>query len=80
MNPECLQTFQSLKLGKKHKYIIYTLNSSNTEIVVNKAAEPGASYDDFLADLPETECRWAVYDFDYEKDGGKRNKITFYAW
>ncbi|KAJ8468883.1 hypothetical protein ONZ51_g9360 [Trametes cubensis] len=58
VNPECLQAYQELKLGKK----------TNT-------------YDDFLADLPEGECRWAVYDFDFEKeDGGKRSKITFYSW
>ncbi|KAK0490726.1 actin depolymerizing factor [Armillaria novae-zelandiae] len=36
---------------------------------------------DFLGDLPEAECRWAIYDFEYEKeDGGKRNKICFYSW
>jgi cofilin len=51
-----------------------------TEIVVKKASE-SQSYEDFLADLPEVECRWAVYDFEYEKEGaGKRNKIVFYSW
>jgi hypothetical protein len=28
----------------------------------------------------QDECRWAVYDVTYEKDGGKRNKLTFYIW
>ena len=37
-------------------------------------------YEDFIADLPEAECRWAVYDFEYEKDGGKRNKLFFVSW
>ncbi|KAK0191243.1 actin depolymerizing factor [Armillaria mellea] len=37
--------------------------------------------DDFVADLPETECRWAIYDFEFEKEGaGKRNKICFFSW
>lgn len=53
---------------------------NNAEIVVEKKAESG-DYDDFLAQLPENEPRYAVYDFDYEKPGeGKRSKITFYAW
>ena len=80
VNDDCLTAFQDLKLGKKAKYIIYTLSKDLTEIIVEKKADPTASYDDFLADLPEAECRWAVYDFDFERDGGKRSKITFYSW
>ncbi|KAI0373678.1 recombinant Actophorin [Pilatotrama ljubarskyi] len=81
VNPECLEAYQELKLGKKTKYIIFTLNKDNTEIVVEKKSPPTSTYDDFLGDLPEGECRWAVYDFDFEKeDGGKRSKITFYSW
>ncbi|KAI0662161.1 recombinant Actophorin [Cubamyces menziesii] len=81
VNPECLQAYQELKLGKKTKYIIFTLSKDNTEIIVEKKSPPTSTYDDFLADLPEGECRWAVYDFDFEKeDGGKRSKITFYSW
>ncbi|KAH9889929.1 recombinant Actophorin [Cubamyces lactineus] len=81
VNPECLEAYQELKLGKKTKYIIFTLSKDNTEIIVEKKSSPTSTYDDFLADLPESECRWAVYDFDFEKeDGGKRSKITFYSW
>ncbi|TFY52093.1 hypothetical protein EVJ58_g10203 [Rhodofomes roseus] len=80
VSPECLETYQTLKLGKKIKYIIYTLNPDNTQIVVEKQSQ-SINYDDFLADLPENEPRWAVYDFEFEKEGaGKRNKITFFSW
>lgn len=38
-------------------------------------------YEDFIADLPEAECRWAVYDFEFELPGeGKRNKLVFVQW
>ncbi|CDO76695.1 hypothetical protein BN946_scf184975.g4 [Trametes cinnabarina] len=81
VNPECLEAYQELKLGKKIKYIIFTLNKDNTEIIVEKKSPLTSTYDDFLADLPEADCRWAVYDFDFEKeDGGKRSKITFFSW
>lgn len=80
MSQECLEQFQSLKLGKKIKYIIYTLSPDNTEIVVGKTSESD-SYDDFLAELPPAECRYAIYDFEYQKgDEGKRNKICFFTW
>ncbi|KAG5456836.1 MAG: hypothetical protein BJ554DRAFT_3309 [Olpidium bornovanus] len=39
------------------------------------------TYDDFIAALPPDACRYAVYDFEYEKPGeGTRNKICFFAW
>ncbi|KAG8706853.1 cofilin [Ceratobasidium sp. 395] len=49
------------------------------EIVVLKKSE-STDYEDFIKDLPEDDCRWAVYDFAFEKDGGKRNKLVFYIW
>ncbi|KAF4577057.1 cofilin [Pleurotus pulmonarius] len=80
VSDECLSAFQGLKLGKKAKYVIFDLNSDKTEIIVTKQSN-AESYDDFLADLPEAECRWAVYDFAFEKEGaGKRNKIVFFSW
>jgi len=72
--------YQELKLRKKHKYIIFGLSEDKTEIVKLKA-ETSTDYDVFLADLPEDKCRWAVYDFEFQKeDSGQRNKIVFYHW
>ncbi|KAG8698565.1 hypothetical protein FRC09_007174 [Ceratobasidium sp. 395] len=50
------------------------MSKDNKEIVVLKRSE-SADYEDFLKDLPEDDCRWAVYDLAFEKDGGKRNKL-----
>ncbi|KAF9650979.1 hypothetical protein BDM02DRAFT_3184916 [Thelephora ganbajun] len=79
LDDKCLVDYQGLKLGHKYKYIIYGLNPTNTEIVVVKTSE-ASDYEDFIGDLPENECRWAVYDFEYERDGGKRNKLIFFSW
>ncbi|GMM31811.1 cofilin [Martiniozyma asiatica (nom. inval.)] len=81
VSDEALKAFNDLKLGKKYKYIIYALNDSKTEIVVDKTST-SASYDDFVAELPETECKYAIYDFEYEISAGegKRSKIVFYQW
>lgn len=69
-----------LKLKKKSKYIIFTLNQTLTEIVVDKTSNDG-DYEKFLEELPEDACRWAVYDFEFEKEGaGTRNKLVFYSW
>lgn len=48
--------------------------------MVDEAGEQ-AEYDAFLEKLPQSEPRYAIYDFEFEKEGaGIRNKITFYSW
>jgi len=80
VNSICLDEFKAQKLGKAHKYILFNLNKDNTEIIVEKTST-ATDYDAFLADLPEGECRWAAYDFEFEKEGaGKRTKLCFISW
>jgi len=80
VDDQCLDAFQELKLKKKYKYIVYKVSEDSSMIVVEKVAEEG-SYDDFIAALPTEECRYAIFDFEYEKPGeGQRHKICFYAW
>ncbi|KAG8979734.1 cofilin, partial [Tulasnella sp. 427] len=80
VNPACLSTYNELKLKKQHRYIIYQLNQGMTEIVVGKTSTD-KDYEAFLADLPPDEPRFAVYDFEFQKEGGgQRNKLVFYSW
>lgn len=82
----CDATYQQLKLGRKFKYILFTLDDTLSEIVVDKtsgaaaAASTKTTYEGFLEDLPKDRCRWAVYDFEFEKDGILRNKLCFILW
>jgi cofilin len=77
---------------EEYKYIIFNLNEDNTQIIVEKIALQVKSdekdefaaervfYENFLESLPETECRWAVYDLVYEKEGGTRKKLVLFSW
>ncbi|CCK70556.1 cofilin KNAG_0E02970 [Huiozyma naganishii CBS 8797] len=78
---ESLAAFNDLKLGKKYKFVLFALNDDKTAIVV-KETSTDDSYDAFLEKLPENDCLYAVYDFEYEISGseGKRSKIIFYTW
>ncbi|CAE6512187.1 unnamed protein product [Rhizoctonia solani] len=82
VNSECQPAYQKLKLNKekdvKQKYIIFKLSDDLKEIVVEKTSTE-SNYDTFVADLPKDQPRWAVYDVEFEKDGGKRNKLTFFS-
>jgi len=40
-----------------------------------------ASFAEFTAQLPEAECRYAVYDFSYVgKEGVEKSKMFFISW
>jgi len=80
VNPDCLSKYQELKLKKKYKYIIFMLNKDKTEIIPVKESS-SIEYEEFLNDLPETECRWDVYDLEFQnEEGSLRKKIIFLQW
>jgi len=76
----CVEQFNQLKLGKQHRYVLYKINDSNTEIVVENTQPKTATYEDFVKALPRDDCRYAVFDFEYQQEGGLRNKILFVVW
>jgi len=86
---ECVPKFDDLKLKKTYKYIIYRLSDDKKSIIVEKDSsedEPLGSAEDahekLLANLPENDCRYAVYDFSFDKGEGEglRSKIVFISW
>ncbi|PRP76932.1 hypothetical protein PROFUN_06210 [Planoprotostelium fungivorum] len=81
VSDEVVTKFQDLKLGKSLRYIIYKLNETSTEVVVEKTAPASATYAEFQSSLPPNDCRYAVFDFEFSTpDGGSRNKIVFILW
>lgn len=78
----CLKAYDELKLGKKLKYVVYGLTPDMKAITTLKKADlqEGAEFETFVENLPEKECRWGVYDMEYDQGEGKRNKLCFVMW
>jgi len=91
---ECVTSFQELKLGHSLRYILFKIKKPEKYIHVYKTAPPTAKYEDFQKELysiqdeddagnpkPGTSgCIYGVFDFEYQEEGGKRNKIIFVPW
>ena len=57
------------------------MSADKTAINVNATGDPSATFDDFIETLPENECRYAVYDLEYETPAGATgSKIFFISW
>eukprot|EP00250_Pteridium_aquilinum_P032939 c4978_g1_i1 orf=159-578(+) len=77
----CKATFMELQRKKAHRYIVFRIEEKKKVVVVEKVGEVGESYDDFRACLPDADCRYAVYDFDFvTEDNCQKSKIFFIAW
>ncbi|XP_071724673.1 actin-depolymerizing factor [Rutidosis leptorrhynchoides] len=74
-------TFLELQRKKVHRYVIFKIDEKKKEVVVDKIGGPAENYQDFSSSLPENDCRYAVYDFDFvTSDNCQKSKIFFIAW
>ncbi|TYI00652.1 hypothetical protein ES332_A11G149100v1 [Gossypium tomentosum] len=73
-------TFLELKRKKIYRYLVFRIDEKKRKVVVEKTGDPAETYDDFTASLPENDCRYAVYDFDFvTSDNCQKSKIFFIA-
>lgn len=92
VSPECIDSYNKLKLDKVYKFVIFKLSDDNKEIVVEEASAD-ADWENFREKLINAQTksksgaigkgpRYAVYDVEYQLASGEgtRNKITFIAW
>lgn len=77
---DCITTFQELMYKHTMRYVVFAMGPNNKEIVVEKTAEKSSSWEEFAASLPAEDCRYAVFDFDYEWEGAQRSKVLFVNW
>ncbi|XP_039037762.1 actin-depolymerizing factor-like [Hibiscus syriacus] len=74
-------TYLELQRKKVFRYVIFKIDEKKKEVVVEKTGDPSESYNDFTASLPEADCRYAVYDFDFvTSENCQKSKIFFIAW
>ncbi|KAG8370787.1 hypothetical protein BUALT_Bualt13G0021800 [Buddleja alternifolia] len=78
---DCKNRFMDLKRKKMYSYVIFKIDESKNEIVVEKTGGPAESYGEFAESLPENDCRYGVYDFDFvTSENCRKSKIFFIAW
>ncbi|XP_010548091.1 PREDICTED: actin-depolymerizing factor 5 [Tarenaya hassleriana] len=78
---ESKRSFMEMKWKKVHRYIVFKIDEISRLVTVDKVGGAGESYDDLTASLPEDDCRFAVFDFDFvTADNCRKSKIFFIAW
>ncbi|GBG84579.1 hypothetical protein CBR_g38860 [Chara braunii] len=81
VNDCCKLRFLELKVKKTAPYIIFKIDEAKHEVTVDQIGASGESFEDFAKALPEGECRYAVYDYEFTNaDNCKKTKIFFISW
>ncbi|XP_021849702.1 actin-depolymerizing factor 10 [Spinacia oleracea] len=81
VDDECKLKFLELKSKRNHRFIVYKIEEKMQQVMVEKIGNPNETYEDFTNSLPENECRYAVYDYDFTtNDNCQKSKIFFIAW
>lgn len=81
---ELIAQFNEFKLGRivpKPKFLIYHIVADQVVVEHVGADEGDNSFAAFVALLPESDCRFGVYDMTFEtNDGRPGNKLVLVAW
>ncbi|CAL9079960.1 unnamed protein product [Musa textilis] len=81
VSDECKLKFLELKAKRNFRFIVFKIEEKIQQVKVERLGQPGASYDDLTASLPDDDCRYAVFDFDFITDEKcQKSKIFFISW
>eukprot|EP00560_Eucampia_antarctica_P005624 CAMPEP_0197832010 /NCGR_PEP_ID=MMETSP1437-20131217/12899_1 /TAXON_ID=49252 ORGANISM="Eucampia antarctica, Strain CCMP1452" /NCGR_SAMPLE_ID=MMETSP1437 /ASSEMBLY_ACC=CAM_ASM_001096 /LENGTH=139 /DNA_ID=CAMNT_0043435171 /DNA_START=106 /DNA_END=525 /DNA_ORIENTATION=+ len=72
--------FNEFKLKHTNRYFIYSIINKKI-IKIEKTGDCTKTYQDFMAELPEEDCRYGLIDLEFETTSGRpTSKMIFIAW
>ncbi|KAI3782356.1 hypothetical protein L2E82_12401 [Cichorium intybus] len=81
VHDECKLKFLELKAKRTYRFIVFKIEEKQKEVIVEKLGDPTQSHEDFAACLPDSECRYAVFDYDFvTEENCQKSRIFFIAW
>lgn len=81
VSDECKLKFLELKAKRTYRFIVFKIDEKAQQVTIDKVGNPEETYDSFTECMPENECRYAVYDFDFTTpENCQKSKIFFIAW
>jgi cofilin len=78
-----IEDFNNLKMKGLYKVLVLSINTEGNSLQVEFKGDKTFNYDDLKNYLPKDDCRFVVYDFDYETDEKpprKTSKLVLVYW
>lgn len=85
VNRKCVDSFNKVIKNREHRAIVLKINDEMTEVQVDNTHPPSddnpqKSWEQFRKTLPDSDCRYIIYDFNYEHQGAVKNRLIFLLW
>eukprot|EP00878_Enallax_costatus_P019395 GHUV01020464.1.p1 GENE.GHUV01020464.1~~GHUV01020464.1.p1 ORF type:complete len:274 (+),score=72.67 GHUV01020464.1:245-1066(+) len=81
IDESCVNLFMHMKTRKAYKWLVFKVDDSGRTVVPDMIGGPASSYNEFITALPETQPRYAVYDYEYRSpERGAFKKLVFLLW
>jgi cofilin len=79
---DCLSVFNKVKMRSNGlQWATFRVEENEGSVLTAATGEVSGDYDDFIAALPESECRYAIYDYKYvNADDCEFSKLVFVVW
>ena len=79
---DAINLFYLIKAKCAYKWATWKIDDAGSQVVIAAVGDPSSSnYTEFLASLPEADCRYGLFDYQYLTSEGQRlNKLVFYNW
>lgn len=77
VNERCLNVFTHIKTNSRYKWIVFKIDDQGSEVVIEEVGPSNSSFSDFTSVLPESQCRYGVFDYAYTPG---INKLVFINW
>jgi cofilin len=81
LSEDAINVFYLIRSKSKYRWVIWKINDDSTDVIIEQVGDPASCYQDFLEALPEDDCRYAVFDYEFVGgDGQSHSKIVFINW
>ncbi|KAK9828575.1 hypothetical protein WJX72_000830 [[Myrmecia] bisecta] len=78
---EAVNLYYYLKAKSTYRWATWKINDVGNEVIIANVGGKDASYTDLLSVLPASDCRYAVFDYQFtNSEGCLFNKIVFINW
>jgi cofilin len=81
---DCVDLFTHMKTRSAYRWATFKVDSTGREVVIDAVgarAGGGGAYAEFTSALPDLECRYGVYDYEYSSaDRGTFHRLVFVSW
>lgn len=73
--------FYLIKAKSAYRWALWRVDDAGSQVVIDSVGDPASQYSDFLDALPESDCRYGIFDYQYTNgDGQIINKLVFLNW